>query len=158
MVAEGLGDPCKSDTSDHCLARSITSYLKSCKSDDPPAFPQQAIPSSTIWWIATQMGSSQNHQTRLTAHLIILAFFFLLRAGEYTGSSDKQRTIPLRKRDVRMWHAGIILPNDAPLDVLLTADAVTICLENQRMGTRTQCYTTLHPVTQQSTWSDPQQY
>jgi hypothetical protein len=75
MVVEGLDDPCKSDTSGHCLARSITLYIKSCKSDDPPAHPQQAIPSSTIRWIATPIGSSQHHQTRLTAHLIVLAFF-----------------------------------------------------------------------------------
>jgi hypothetical protein len=80
------------------------------------------------------MGLSQHHWTRLTAHLIVLAFFFLLRVGEDTGSADKQRTIPLRKRDIRMWRAGIILPNNAPLDVLLTADTVTICLENQKNG------------------------
>jgi hypothetical protein len=33
-----------------------------------------------------------------------------------------------------MWRTGIILPNNAPLDVHLTADAVTICLENQKNG------------------------
>jgi hypothetical protein len=134
MVAEGLDDPRKSDTSDHRLARSITSYVKSCKDDDPPSLPQQAIPSSTIRWIATHMGSSQQHQTHLTAHLMVLAFFFLLRVGEYTKSSDKRRTIPLRKKDIRLWRAGVILPNDGPLEVLLTADAVTICLENQKNG------------------------
>jgi hypothetical protein len=132
MVAEGLDDPRKSDTSDHRLARSITSYIKSCKSDDPPALLQQAIPSSTIRWIATQMGSSQHHWTPLTTHLIALAFFFVLRVGEYTKSPEKRRIIPLRKKDICMWHAGIILPNDAPLDVLLTADAATICLKNQK--------------------------
>jgi hypothetical protein len=152
MVAEGLADPRKSDTSDHCLARSVTSYIKACKNDDPPALPQQALPSSTIRWIATQMGSSQHHRTRLTAHLIVLAFFFLLRVGEYTASPEKRRTIPLRKRDIRLWRAGIILPNEAPLDVLLTADAVTICLENQKNGHKNAV---LHHTSSNDTTIDP---
>jgi hypothetical protein len=70
----------------------------------------------------------------LTAHLIVLAFFFLLRVGKYTPSREKRRTIPLRKKDVQLWQAGMIIPNDSPLAVLTTADAVTICLENQKNG------------------------
>jgi hypothetical protein len=134
MVTQGLDDPCKSDTSDQRLARPITSYLTACKTDDPPALPQHAIPKSTIQWIATHMGSSLQPQTRLTAQLVVLAFFFLLRLGGYTKSREKRRTIPLRKKDIRLWRSGIILPNNAPLDVLLTADAITICLENQKNG------------------------
>jgi hypothetical protein len=42
--------------------------------------------------------------------------------------------VPLRKKDVRLWRAGFIIPNDSPLPVLLTADAVTICIENQKNG------------------------
>jgi hypothetical protein len=80
------------------------------------------------------MGSSLQPRTRLTAQLVVLAFFFLLRVGEYTRSKEKRRTIPLRKQDIRLWRSGTILPNDAPLDVLLTADAVTICLANQKNG------------------------
>jgi hypothetical protein len=134
MVAQGLEDPQKTDPANHCLARSITTYITSCKNDDPPALPQQAIPSSVIRWIATNMGCSQQPRTTLTAHLIVLAFFFLLRVGEYTPSWEKRRTIPLRKKDIQIWRAGTIIPNDSPLSVLATADAVTICLENQKNG------------------------
>jgi hypothetical protein len=134
MVAQGLADPRKSDPADHRLARSITTYIASCKNDDPPALPQQAIPSSVIRWIVNNMGRSQQPQTALTAHLISLAFFFLLRVGEYTPSREKRRTIPLRKKDVRLLRSGTIIPNDSPLAVLVTANAVTICLENQKNG------------------------
>jgi hypothetical protein len=134
MVAQGLEDPRKSDSADHRLACSITTYIASCKTDDPPALPQQAIPSSVIRWIANNMGRSQQQRTIVTAHLIVLAFFFLLRVGEYTPSREKRRTIPLRKKDIRLWRAGTILPNDSPLDVLISADSVTICLENQKNG------------------------
>jgi hypothetical protein len=80
------------------------------------------------------MGRSQQPRTALTANLIVLAFFFLLRVGEYTPSREKRRTVPLRKKDIRLWRTGTILPNDSPLAVLATADAVTICLENQKNG------------------------
>jgi hypothetical protein len=80
------------------------------------------------------MGRSTQLRTRITAHLIITAFFFLLRVGEYTRSNEKRRTIPLRKKDIRLWRNGTIIPNSAPLTTLLTADAVTMCLENQKNG------------------------
>jgi hypothetical protein len=80
------------------------------------------------------MGISQQPRTILTAQLIVLDFFFLLRVGEYTHSWDNRRTIPLRKKDIQLWQAGTILPNDSPLDVLTSADLVTVCLENQKNG------------------------
>jgi hypothetical protein len=80
------------------------------------------------------MGRSTQLRTRITAHLIITAFFFLLRVGEYTKSNEKRRTIPLRKKDIRLWRNGTIIPNTAPFATLLTADAVTMCLENQKNG------------------------
>jgi hypothetical protein len=72
--------------------------------------------------------------------------------GEYTRSREKRRTIPLRKQDIRLWRSSIILPNDAPLDVLLTADAVTICLENQKNGHKNAV---LHHTTSKDTLFDP---
>jgi hypothetical protein len=90
------------------------------------------------------MGFSTRIQTRLTAHLIALAFFFLLRVGEYTPHTTKRQTVPLRKFDVKLWRQGILLSNDAPLAVLQTADAVTICLENQKNGHKNA---TLHHTT-----------
>jgi hypothetical protein len=81
-----------------------------------------------------RMGRSTEIRLRVAANLIVLAFFFLFRVGEYTRSSDARLTIPIRKQDVKLWRGGYILPNDSPLAVLLTADAVTICLENQKNG------------------------
>jgi integrase len=80
------------------------------------------------------MGQSTVKRVQLAAHLIVLAFFFLLRVGEYTRSSEPRQTVPLRKQDVRLWRGRFIIPNDSPLPVLLTADAVTLCLENQKNG------------------------
>ena len=134
MVAEGLCDPRRVAPGTHNLDPSLTNYYKACKRVDPPSQPQQALPSSTVRWIMVRMGQSAVKRVALTAHLIVLAFFFLLRVGEYTKSTEKRQTIPLRKQDVRLWRGGFIIPNDSPLAVLLTADAVTLCLENQKNG------------------------
>jgi integrase len=66
----------------------------------------------------------------------VLAFFFLLRVGEYTPSKTPRRTIPLRKKDVRLWRNNQLISHDAPLAELLAADAVTLCLENQKNGNK----------------------
>jgi hypothetical protein len=63
-----------------------------------------------------------------------MAFFFLLRVGEYTTDGRPRQTIPLRKQDIRLWRDGQVLNPDAPLPILLAADAITICLANQKNG------------------------
>lgn len=80
----------------------------------------------------------------MVADLITLAFCFLLRVGEYTSSTEERQTTPLRKRDIRLWRQGSVLDPEAPMDTLYTADAVTICLENQKNGDRNS---TLHHYT-----------
>ena len=42
--------------------------------------------------------------------------------------------MPLRGRDIKLWSQGQILSHTLPLHILLTADAVTISLENQKNG------------------------
>lgn len=74
----------------------------------------------------------------LIGSLAVVAFFYLLRVGEYTPArrSATKRTIPLRKCDIQLRRQGTIIPNHSPLEVLLTADAANICLENQKNGDR----------------------
>jgi hypothetical protein len=72
-----------------------------------------------------------------TAALIVVAYFFLLRVGEYTPSTDrkrKKRTIPLRKKDVKLFRNGLMLSPESDLAVLLAADSASINLENQKNG------------------------
>lgn len=148
MVSHGLADPRRQHPSDHSLDPAITQYLRAVKATDPPALPQQALPSSTIRWIISNLGNHQSMRSRITAHLISLAFFFLLRVGEYTPSPPGRRTIPLRKQDIRLWHNGVLLDNDAPDHILATATAVTLCLENQKNGHK-------HAVLHHTTSNDP---
>jgi hypothetical protein len=68
--------------------------------------------------------------------LVVIAYFFLLRVGEYTLTTlhrgQHKRTVPLRKGDITFWHQTRVIPMDSPLECLLQADGATINLANQK--------------------------
>jgi hypothetical protein len=68
--------------------------------------------------------------------LVTLAFFFLLRVGEYTPAPRAKRTVPLRRKDVILFKDGAHLAHSAPLATLLGADALTVRLAGQKNGLR----------------------
>jgi hypothetical protein len=72
------------------------------------------------------------------ADLCTIAFYFLLRVGEYTISSPgkRRRTVQFRVRDVTFWKEKSILPNTSPLEALLQAGGVTLTIDNQKNGVR----------------------
>ena len=111
--------------------------MRVCQDQDPPVCRQQALPASVIAHIAETTPDSEDPRIHIAGLLIVLAFFFLLRVGEYTRTGNRQtRTVPLRKSDVVLWRCGHRLSSEAPLNTLLSADGATICLENQKNGYR----------------------
>lgn len=71
--------------------------------------------------------------------LVTIAFYYLLRVGEYTWHSDREarRTKQFRVKDVTFWDAdGSVIPNDAPLFALTQAASATLSISNQKNGTR----------------------
>ncbi len=67
-----------------------------------------------------------------------MAFFYLLRVGEYTAprNSQPKRTIPLRKRNVGLWRKGQLLNHESDLHTLFCADSATILIANTKNGTK----------------------
>jgi hypothetical protein len=110
--------------------------LKKFRDDDPKAQPKLAVPVSTIAAIANNY--RWDHHKEAVADLITIAFFYLLRVGEYTTPSKAQekRTIALRDCDVRLWKDGNLLPHSAGLETLLLADSATICIAHTKNGTK----------------------
>jgi hypothetical protein len=51
-------------------------------------------------------------------------------------TSRRTRTVQFRVSDVRFYRNGLLLPNSSPLHVLLQADGVSLCIDNQKNGTR----------------------
>ena len=141
MVSRGLKDPRRSTPGSPNLDHAFSSFIKQCKKQDPASRPQQALPSSTVQWIASRFIKAPLRRIQVASHLIVIAFFFLLRVGEYTPSKEARQTIPLRKKDIKLWRRHKIIPNNSPRETLLTADAVTINLANQKNGKKND---TLH--------------
>ena len=136
LAARGFADPRKAIPGEHHLDPAIQQYIRTCSDEDPAPVRQQAIPAATVKKLNQAYGSSGDPVLRTVASLVVVAFFFLLRVGEYTPHSGThpRRTIPLRRKDVTLWQGTNAIPIGAPVEQLNQATAVTICLENQKNG------------------------
>jgi len=135
-VLDGHHDLRRSSPAQHSLDLPIARLLKKYDDEDPPPQPKLAVPMSTLETLIAKYTFSTHHRT--VADLCIIAFFYLLRVGEYTSttSSTQKRTIALRKCDIRLWSNGRVLSLEASLETLLGADAATICIANTKNGTK----------------------
>jgi hypothetical protein len=112
---------------------------------DPPSIPQLAVPVAVpikCYNMAYKQGTTSN-RSKATADLTLIAFFYLLRVGEYTTPRQVRRnnewvratrTIQFRTKDVGFWKNGQHLDRTSPLSILLTADAATLKISNQKNG------------------------
>ena len=92
---------------------------KEKKKKDPPPNCVKPIPIQVIRTIQFVAGNSANLALQRTADMIVLAFFFLLRPGEYTASpSDTQ---PFDLRSVQLFLGGRCL------DLVTSSDAQLRC-------------------------------
>ena len=113
----------------------MTALLRQYKDADPPSLPKHALLSSTVRWLV-QRYQAKDPGGQALADLVTLAFFFLLRVGEYTPAPRAKRTVPLRRKDIILFKAGARLSHSAPLATLLEADALTVRLAGQKTGLR----------------------
>ena len=67
-----------------------------------------------------------------------MAFFFLLRVGEYTRPHDRvvTRTVQFRVCDVRFWQGQTLLSPHSDPATLAAASSVTLTVDNQKNGQR----------------------
>ncbi len=77
-----------------------------------------------------------------TADLCFIAFFFLLRVGEYTckaSRNDTKQTVQFRMKDVTFFKKDKLgrlrqLPRASPDWMIMSADGATLTLSNQKNG------------------------
>ncbi len=136
LVLDGHPNPRRASPAQQLLDLPISRLIKKYRDEDPPAEPKLAIPISTITAIATNYW--WNTHLDAAVDLVIIAFFYLLRVGEYTTSTKKKPkcTIALRDQDVHLWRKGHLIPHSAGLDLLLTVDSATICIAHTKNGTK----------------------
>eukprot|EP00956_Cyclotella_meneghiniana_P024686 scaffold49904_cov49-Cyclotella_meneghiniana.AAC.1 len=95
--------------------------------------------------LGLQPGS--NEATKATGDSCLMAFYFLLRVGEYTikgTRNESKQTVQFRVKDVTFFKkdaAGRLrqLPPNASEEDIMSADAATLRLENQKNGWKGVC-------------------
>ena len=111
---------------------------------DPPPIPQLAVPIAVIIQAyTTAHGTTTTNRIRAIADLIIIAFYFLLRVGEYTRPRKVRvngkwqratRTQQFQVKNVGFFKEGKVLPHTATPEELLQADSATMRITNQKNG------------------------
>ncbi len=79
--------------------------------------------------------------------LVLIAFYFLLRIGEYTGKparKSSKQTIQFRIKDVTFFKRDDLgrlrqLPRNSPDHLIMSADSATLKLDNQKNGWKGVC-------------------
>jgi hypothetical protein len=117
------------------LQRLIEGYRR----DDPPAQPKLAVPISVIKHLHDVATGSDSNKVQAVSDMSTIAFFYLLRVGEYTShrQHEHRRTQQFRPCDITFWdkHDNVI-PNTAPLEALYLATSATMRITNQKNGTK----------------------
>ena len=118
--------------------------------NDPPTVPQLAVPVVVAHSAFGTFASSPSPSVRRTSCLVIVAFYFLLRVGEYIKPRRVRRNgkmVPATRTcqftvgNVGFFREGRVIPRTAPLSDLLQADLATLKIRNQKNGRMGQTIT-----------------
>ena len=116
---------------DHRLQRMWRCYAKA----DPPPDRVKPVPIQVLHHIAAIALASQDNTLVAIADMITLAFFFLLRPGEYTDSSSD--TKPFHLQDVQLFVGAQRLNLASAPDIQLrTATFISLTFTEQKNGVR----------------------
>jgi hypothetical protein len=98
------------------------------------------VPASIVNPLVEIGTQSKSGKVAASCDMATIAFYYLLRVGEYTGHSKKsnRRTKQFRACDIIFYdkHDNILPTNTAPLHTLTTATTAVMRITNQKNGTR----------------------
>jgi hypothetical protein len=103
------------------LSLAFTRLCHSYRNEDPAPKPQLALPVSVIEDVMKNEGAAPAPKDQVLADLVVLAFFFLLRVGEYMPPGNRQTcTTQIRHKDLQFWSkcSNGILDQISPLAAL----------------------------------------
>jgi hypothetical protein len=120
--------------------KKISQLIEGYKRHDPPPNFQLAVPLTVPAFMHTFSRSGTEKQ-KAVGDMALIAFYYLLRVGEYTssGTTNTKLTQAFRLRDVTLWDNNTILPHSLQLNtLLLRCTAATLRISNQKNGKRNQ--------------------
>ena len=118
--------------------KAIQQLLEGYRREDPPAQPKLAVPLTVPQYLLL---AAKDQEKQAIADLAIIAFYYLLRVGEYTRHrvKDKRRTKQFRVKDIAFWHNDELLDPNLPEPYLIAhCTAATLSISNQKNGRRAQ--------------------
>lgn len=133
FAAVGTNDPRLNSFGkiDFRLQRQLACYSK----QDPPPNRVKPIPVPILQHVMAAAITAARPFSIAVADMIAIAFFFLLRPGEYTGK--KSDTQPFRLADVQLFHGQVRLDLATASDTaLLAATFATLTFTTQKNGVR----------------------
>ena len=120
-------------TSQNKYPKAISQLLEAYKRQDPPSQPKLAIPVMIPEYIQL-INSEKSDKHDAIGDLCIIAFYYLLRVGEYTYHRplDRRRTQQFRLQDVAFWKNNKRLsPTLSIKHLLKCCTAATLSISNQ---------------------------
>ena len=105
------------------------------KKEDPPPTRVKPIPIQVIRRIAFIASNSNCAVAQATSDMIILAFFFLLRPGEYTDSASDTQPFDLKAVQLFLGHHRLSLTTATDAE-LLAASSGSLTFDRQKNGVR----------------------
>ena len=107
------------------------------RKEDPPPDRVKPVPIPVIKRINVIASAGTNHLMQGIADMIVIAFFFLLRPGEYTNS--RSDTTPFRLADVQLFVGQTCLHLvNASTNELRSATFATLTFTTQKNGVRNE--------------------
>jgi hypothetical protein len=118
------------------------------RKEDPPTTKMLPVESDVPEWLVAQgLRQSATELDMAVGDLTMVAFYYLLRVGEYTikgARNDTKQTVQFKLEDVTFFKKNATgklccLPRGAPDHMLMTADGATLKLDNQKNGWKGVC-------------------
>lgn len=144
-LAKGI-NPTKDTTSDKLLPR-LAQMMQGWKKDDPPVIKKLPVEVDIPEYLA-DIGNcpGANALDQAIGDLALIAFYYLLRVGEYTVKGTRnttKQTMQFKLQDVTFFKVtnGVLrqLSRQASASDILTAHSATLKLDNQKNGWKGVC-------------------
>jgi hypothetical protein len=150
-LASGL-NPTKLKNSEKLLPR-ISQMLDGWRKTDGPVMKKLPVEVGVPeYLVRLGLVAGESELTKATGDLSLVAFYYLLRIGEYTtkGSrNESKQTVQFRMKDVVFfiadeWGKLKQLPRNASDEDIMNAQCATLRLDNQKNGWRNVCVNQHH--------------
>jgi hypothetical protein len=118
------------------------------RKEDPPTIKQLPVEADVPEFVARRgLDPLASELDRVVGDMILVAFYYLLRIGEYTSKgkwNDTKQTVQFKFEDVTFFKKNRVgqlhcLPHGADNLLVSTADGATLKLDNQKNGWKGVC-------------------